>query len=57
MPGPACPGPLLLPGFTVDSRRAPQNGLDEPGTILIQIDGLAEPIFRRAVESGELPTL
>jgi hypothetical protein len=41
----------------LERRRVPQNDVDELGTILSQIDGLAEPIFRRAVESGELPTL
>src|SRR5262245_9025120 len=38
-------------------RRAPTLDLSEPGTILIQIDGLAEPILRREIEAGGLPTL
>jgi uncharacterized membrane protein YvlD (DUF360 family) len=28
-----------------------------PGLILIEIDGLAEPILRRAIEAGRMPTL
>jgi uncharacterized membrane protein YvlD (DUF360 family) len=38
-------------------RRVPTSDLNEPGTILIQIDGLAEPIIRRELEAGGLPTL
>jgi uncharacterized membrane protein YvlD (DUF360 family) len=38
-------------------RRVPVADLSRPGTILIQIDGLAEAIVRREIESGGLPTL
>ena len=41
----------------LERRRAPQAGLDETGTIFIQIDGLAEPILHRSLDSDELPTL
>ena len=41
----------------LERRRAPTSDLNEPGTILVQIDGLAEPILRREIESGGLPTL
>jgi uncharacterized membrane protein YvlD (DUF360 family) len=30
---------------------------DVPGVVFIQIDGLAEPILRRAIASGDVPTL
>lgn len=38
-------------------RRAPTAGLDRPGTVIVQIDGLAEPILRRALGEGRMPTL
>ncbi len=38
-------------------RLAPAEGLDEPGTVIVQIDGLAEPILRRALGEGRMPTL
>jgi len=38
-------------------RRVPSEGLDQPGTVVIQIDGLAEPILRRAFAEGRMPTL
>jgi len=41
----------------LERRRVPVSDLSEPGTILIQIDGLAEPILRREIEAGGLPTL
>ena len=41
----------------LERRRAPQTGIDEPGTIFIQVDGLAERIFRQALADGNLPTL
>jgi len=34
----------------LERRRAPASDLDEPGTILVQIDGLAEPILRSEIE-------
>ena len=33
-------------------RLAPTDRLDEPGTVVVQIDGLAEPILRRALGEG-----
>lgn len=30
---------------------------DVPGVVFVQIDGLAEPILRRAIASGDVPTL
>jgi uncharacterized membrane protein YvlD (DUF360 family) len=38
-------------------RLAPTEGLDRPGTVIVQIDGLAEPILRRALGEGRMPTL
>jgi uncharacterized membrane protein YvlD (DUF360 family) len=38
-------------------RLAPTEGLDEPGTVIVQIDGLAGPILRRALGEGRMPTL
>jgi uncharacterized membrane protein YvlD (DUF360 family) len=38
-------------------RLAPTEGLDQPGTVIVQIDGLAEPIVRRALAEGRMPTL
>jgi putative membrane protein len=38
-------------------RRAPRGDLGRSGTVLVQIDGLAEPILRRAVADGLMPTL
>jgi uncharacterized membrane protein YvlD (DUF360 family) len=38
-------------------RRVPVADLSRRGTILIQIDGLAEAIVRREIEAGGLPTL
>ena len=38
-------------------RLAPAEGLDRPGTVIVQIDGLAEPILRRALGEGRMPTL
>jgi len=34
-----------------------EGDLSEPGTVIIQIDGLAEPILRRAIGEGRMPTL
>jgi uncharacterized membrane protein YvlD (DUF360 family) len=42
-----------LAGRTVPSG----DNLHEPGTVIIQIDGLAEPILRRALAEGRMPTL
>lgn len=41
----------------VAGRQAPTEGLDVPGTVIVQIDGLAEPILRRALGEGRMPTL
>jgi uncharacterized membrane protein YvlD (DUF360 family) len=41
----------------LERRRAPTADLSDPGTIVIQIDGLAEPILRHEMETGGLPTL
>lgn len=38
-------------------RQAPTDGLDRPGTVIVQIDGLPEPILRRALGEGLMPTL
>jgi uncharacterized membrane protein YvlD (DUF360 family) len=38
-------------------RRVTVDGLDRPGTVVMQIDGLAEPILRRAIAEGRMPTL
>ena len=37
--------------------QAPTDGLERPGTVIVQIDGLAEPILRRALGEGRMPTL
>ena len=41
----------------LERRRAPAPDLDAPGTVLIQIDGLAEPILRGEIDAGRMPTL
>ena len=41
----------------LERRRIPVAELDEPGTIIIQIDGLAEPVLRRAIDLNGVPTL
>jgi hypothetical protein len=41
----------------LERRRVPTSDLDEPGIVLIQIDGLAEPIVRSEIEAGRMPTL
>jgi uncharacterized membrane protein YvlD (DUF360 family) len=38
-------------------RLAATEDLDRPGTVIVQIDGLAEPILRRALGEGRMPTL
>src|SRR6185436_6088859 len=38
-------------------RRVTLEGLDQPGTVVLQIDGLSEPILRRAIAEGRMPTL
>jgi uncharacterized membrane protein YvlD (DUF360 family) len=38
-------------------RKVPTEGLDRPGTVVIQIDGLAEPLLRRAFAERRMPTL
>ena len=39
-------------------RQLPEDGdLTTLGTVIIQIDGLAEPVLRRAIEEGRMPTL
>jgi len=37
--------------------RRSDGDMHEPGTVIIQIDGLAEPILRRAIGEGRMPTL
>jgi len=41
----------------LERRRVPTPDLDAPGTVLIQIDGLAEPILRGEIDAGHMPTL
>ena len=42
----------------LERRRAPVSAnSSEPGTIFVQIDGLAEPILRTEIDNGGLPTL
>jgi uncharacterized membrane protein YvlD (DUF360 family) len=41
----------------LERRRAPASDLDEPGAVLVQIDGLSEPIIRAEITAGRLPTL
>jgi hypothetical protein len=41
----------------LELRRAPTSELDERGTLIVQIDGLAEAILRDEIETGGLPTL
>ncbi|HZO31903.1 MAG TPA: phage holin family protein, partial [Chloroflexota bacterium] len=39
-------------------RQLPEGGdLSTLGTVIIQIDGLAEPVLRRAIDEGRMPTL
>jgi len=38
-------------------RRYPRGNLELTGTIIVQIDGLAEPILRRALARGLMPTV
>jgi uncharacterized membrane protein YvlD (DUF360 family) len=38
-------------------RRVQAADLDRPGTVVVQIDGLAEPILRRALAEERMPTL
>lgn len=38
-------------------RRVQVEGLDQMGTVVLQIDGLAMPILRRAIAEGRMPTL
>lgn len=41
----------------LERRRAPAPDLDQPGTIVVQIDGLSEAILRREIATGGVPTL
>ncbi|HLZ69398.1 MAG TPA: phage holin family protein [Dehalococcoidia bacterium] len=41
----------------IDRLRAPRGDLRQTGTVIIQIDGLAEPILRQELAAGRLPTL
>lgn len=41
----------------LERRRAPTSDLDEPGLVVVQIDGLADAILRDEIASGGLPTL
>jgi uncharacterized membrane protein YvlD (DUF360 family) len=38
-------------------RMVSEGDLEGPGTVIVQIDGLAEPILRRALAEGRMPTL
>ena len=38
-------------------RRVPPDEPERTGTVIVQIDGLAEPLLRRALASGRMPTL
>ena len=38
-------------------RMVPEGSLEATGTVIIQIDGLAEPILRRGLREGRMPTL
>jgi len=38
-------------------RTSPEGEMDRPGTVLIQIDGLAKPILERALRERRMPTL
>lgn len=39
------------------NRLEPPTPTDEPGILFLQIDGLAEPVLRRAISDGSAPTL
>ncbi|MFL5892239.1 MAG: phage holin family protein [Solirubrobacterales bacterium] len=40
------------------ARRIPEaNRTDVPGVIMFEIDGLAEPVLRRAIDEGHVPTM
>jgi len=39
------------------NRLEPPTHTDEPGILFLQIDGLAEPVLRRAISDGSVPTL
>ena len=38
-------------------RQLPEGDLSTLGTVIIQIDGLAEPVLARAIQEGRMPTL
>jgi uncharacterized membrane protein YvlD (DUF360 family) len=38
-------------------RMVAEGELDRPGTVIVQIDGLSEPILRRGLREGRMPTL
>lgn len=38
-------------------RNLPEGDLSTLGTVIVQIDGLAEPVLRRAIDAGQMPTL
>jgi uncharacterized membrane protein YvlD (DUF360 family) len=59
---------VLAPALSIDDdarqlrlvrRRARQvrEGTDVPGVIMFEIDGLAEPVLRRAISEGHVPTM
>ncbi len=60
---------LLAPALSIDddarqlrlvrrrARRAQATDSDVPGVILFEIDGLAEPVLRRALREGHAPTM
>lgn len=41
----------------LERRQVPTSNLNEPGTVLVQIDGLAESILRSEIAAARLPTL
>src|SRR3954466_3975174 len=41
----------------IAGRRLLESDLSTLGTVIIQIDGLAEPVVRRAIEEGRMPTV
>ena len=51
---------LVLPQRRAQDRApsvCPRGDLSALGTVIIQIDGLAEPVLRRAIADGQMPTL
>ena len=38
-------------------RRTPEPGTEGPGLLVVQLDGVSEPVLRQAVAAGSMPTL